>query len=342
MPYFDKKSQKWRACRMIAGQRKSKLFQTKKEAKEWEVQQNEEEWAKETIPTTSCLEWATEYLDMAKGRFATKTYKEKQAVLKAFLKAVDPEMPAERTSPQDALRYLGHQARERSGHAANKDRKNLMAAWSWGKKYLGLPKENPFDVERYPEERKARYIPPPEDMETILANETGETRTFLLAMLHTAARRGELLRLKWGDVDFHQGTIRLSTRKRQGGSLEHDQIPMTEELCQELKKHRSKVHLRSLYVFSNEEGNPYTNRQHLMKRICKRNRVTYFGFHAIRHLSASIMDRASVPTSTIQAILRHKSRTTTDRYLHQLRGVRADLNGVFGKKDGRLIKMGGE
>ena len=56
-----------------------------------------------------------------------------------------------------------------------------------------------------------------------------------------------------------------------------------------------------------------------------------FTLHAVRHLTASIQDKAGMDLSTIQAILRHKSATTTARYMHSLRGVRAALDDVLGK-----------
>ena len=59
--------------------------------------------------------------------------------------------------------------------------------------------------------------------------------------------------------------------------------------------------------------------------------VRYFTLHAVRHLTASILDKAGMDLSTIQAILRHKSATTTARYMHSLRGVRAALDDVFGQ-----------
>ena len=42
--------------------------------------------------------------------------------------------------------YLQTQFTERSGYAANKDRKNLSASYSWVKKYIDCNiKDNPFD-----------------------------------------------------------------------------------------------------------------------------------------------------------------------------------------------------
>jgi integrase len=46
--------------------------------------------------------------------------------------------------------------------------------------------------------------------------------------------------------------------------------------------------------------------------------VRYFRFHPMRHSGASILDQNRVPTSTIQKILGHEDRRTTEIYLHSL------------------------
>jgi len=52
------------------------------------------------------------------------------------------------------LSHLQNQAAQRSGNGANKDRKNLVAAWNWGAKYIDhFPPGNPCFVDRFPEIR---------------------------------------------------------------------------------------------------------------------------------------------------------------------------------------------
>jgi len=78
------------------------------------------------------------------------------------------------------------------------------------------------------------------------------------------------------------------------------------------------------YVF---QMNSWRNRKaRLLKSLCEKAGVIPFGFHAIRHLSASVLDQANVSIKTIQLILRHKNISTTSNYLHSLRGVKEDLN----------------
>jgi integrase len=77
-------------------------------------------------------------------------------------------------------------------------------------------------------------------------------------------------------------------------------------------------------------GEPFQYRLHFMRRLCKRAKVKPFGFHAIRHLSASILYKLGYDVRTIQAILRHRSSKTTERYLRSLglEDVRRALNSL--------------
>src|SRR5208283_5064397 len=79
-------------------------------------------------------------------------------------------------------------------------------------------------------------------------------------------------------------------------------------------------------------GQPFSARIHWLGTLCERAAVEPFGFHAIRHLSASILDDAGYPITVIQALLRHRSATTTARYLHNLRGLRTAFGDAFKRK----------
>lgn len=52
----------------------------------------------------------------------------------------------------------------------------------------------------------------------------------IMVALHLAARRGEIFRIKPDDLDFSRDQVRLWTRKRKGGAMECDWLPMTKEL----------------------------------------------------------------------------------------------------------------
>ena len=55
-----------------------------------------------------------------------------------------------------------------------------------------------------------------------------------------------------------------------------------------------------------------------MGTLCQRAGVKYFRYHAIRHLTASVLDEMGTPIGTIQRILGHQNRKTTEIYLHSI------------------------
>lgn len=228
--------------------------------------------------------------------------------------------------------YLQAQAIQRSGYAANKDRKNLIAAWNWGGKYIDhFPSGNPCFVDRFPEIRQRRHVPPERDFWAVLAvAETSQDKAMLLAYLHLGARRNEIFHLRWEDVDFAKQQIRLHTRKRKDGSLEYDYLPITGDLFAVLAEHRRIVD--GEYVFPNPDtGIPYFERGKWMRRLCSAANVQPFGLHSIRHLTASILVQADIPLIDVQTVLRHKKLSTTERYVHRLKSVRTSLQVMNGR-----------
>jgi integrase len=328
MPYKRKKKNKveWIADVMRNGKRFYKIFDTKTKALAWEseVRKAPEEELMTPLESLTLLEWATKYLEYSKVKFTIKTFDEKKSAFRGFFKQVDPSLPVDELKPVQVLNYLRAQATKRTGYAANKERKNLLAAWNWGIKYLNLPSPNPCLTERFPEERQNRYIPPESDFWAVYEVLEGQDKVMLLAYLHLAARRSELYRLKWEDVDFAGQRVRIGTRKRLGGSLEYDWLPMTDELFNVMIIHRQSA--KTEWAFPNpERGLPFIARQRHMKRVCNKAGVKPFGLHAIRHLTASILAQEDVPMVTIQRILRHKQLTTTERYIRGLEPVRPAL-----------------
>jgi integrase len=314
------------------GHRIRRVFDSKGEAKEWESKQKKiptEDWRKKTRSASSLGDWSIAYLKFSQAKHSAKTFQEKKTILKRFLKKIKPTMEVSYLSMAQVLAYLQAQARARSGHAANKDRKNLIAAWNWGIKYFGLPNKNPCLVDRFPEERSPRYIPPMRDLNAVLEASQGQERVMLLCYLHLAARRSELFRLRWEDIDFYARTVRLMTRKRMDGSQEYDSLPMTDALATALARHRETA-IGDEWVFVDPHtGRPYQYRIHAMRRLCEASGVKYFGFHAIRHLTASLLANAGVPTIVIQAILRHKSIRTTEKYTPRLGDMKASLESAL-------------
>jgi len=340
MPSLIKRigKRRWRASIMVQGNVRQKVFpddskDSYRAAVLWEAQ------AKETLKNPNqktdtaswmVMNWLNDYLDFAESRLTKKTYMEKKGTFNRLLSHIRGETFLEDITVTSALKFLQQDFKARSGYATNKDRKNLNTAWSWGRRYLqGFPSgQNPFHVvERFPEKRSPRYIPPEDDFWKVYNMTTGQDKLLLLTFLHLAARRGEIFNLQWSDISFHDSRIRLWTNKRLGGDKEADWLPMTTELKSALLKWWEERPVKSEHVFVCldrysfcEEcfGKPFQYRIHFMRRLCVKAGVKRFGFHAIRHLAASILYKSGYPVAVIQAVLRHKSAQTTAKYLQTL------------------------
>jgi integrase len=149
----------------------------------------------------------------------------------------------------------------------------------------------------------------------------GPERSFLLVLYHTMGRLGEILRLRWEDVLFEHRVVIPYTRKRKGGEMQADTYPMSQTLC-DTRYGLWKTHQSDEWVFPNPlTGDRYHQRPKLMRGICKRAGVPYYGFHSIRHYVANLMaDKLKVSTKRISRLLRHTNVRTTEIYLRKRDG----------------------
>lgn len=207
MPYWDNQKKKWIAQVYHQGKKYRSFHVTKSEAKNWEVKTKKEKRDHQEnlrIRTVSLFDFASMYLDFSKSKHSKKTYEEKKFVFRLFLASVDPGLPVQELHKGIVLDYLQKQAESRSGNAANKDRKNLVASWNWAMQYIpDFPARNSFLVDRFPEKRTPRYIPPEKDFWKVHnVAESYSDQVMILAFLHLAARRNEIFNLRCEDVDF--------------------------------------------------------------------------------------------------------------------------------------------
>lgn len=327
---------------------KEKSCKTWKEALEWEklvkaTRQDINLIATDSLTMETLIEL---HLDQVLARgLSEKTYNEKRKCFRQLFMDIKPNTPVVQVKYGAIEAHLNKLAIKVSGHRANKYRQHIVRAYNWGIRALGLPEPNPWRVERYKEIKRPRRMPTIEEFWQVYDAATEREKRLLLTFLHTAGRRNEVFSIKKDDVDFENGRIRLWTKKRMGG-LEPDWLPMTEELEEVLKEQRLEAPFNENVFVNPDTGLPWAEHGRLLPRLCKKAGVEPFGYHAIRHLSASILDDKGFPLSAIQAILRHKSSHTTARYLHSLRGAKVELGEAFSRKGKKsevlAFKKGGE
>ncbi|MFQ5956945.1 MAG: tyrosine-type recombinase/integrase [Candidatus Brocadiales bacterium] len=156
---------------------------------------------------------------------------------------------------------------------------------------------------------RLRYLSQ-EEIQTLVDACVPHLRPIVIVAVHTGMRLGEILNLKWEQVDLKHGFILLDVTKS-GGRRE---IPINATLRATLDTLPRGP--ESLYLFANKDGNPYQRVKRSFVTACKRAGIRDFTFHDLRHTFASQMVMAGVDIRTVQELLGHKTLTMTVRYSH--------------------------
>jgi integrase len=219
------------------------------------------------------------------------------------------------------------QRRKVSPETANKEIRYLKAAFNWGIEEELIAANPVKGIKFFPEGSNPKYLPPADDIDKVISVASKDQRDYLLTLRETMGRSIEINRLQWRDVFFKERYVVLYTRKKKGGHLQPRKIPMTQQLYDVLWDRYENRDKDKPWVFwhrywSQKAGTfvegPYRDRKRFMKTLCRKAGVKYFRFHAIRHSGASILDINNISISSIQRILGHENRTTTEIYLHSV------------------------
>ena len=184
-------------------------------------------------------------------------------------------------------------------------------------------------------------------------------QTYFLLALDSGARRGELVALKWFDLDFDRGYlhIRRSAYKTKGQPtaikepkgrrsrslfISETSIKSLSLLMLEQKKHclssgRPWSEGNYIFSFSGEIMNPCTPSR-WWRRFIKRRRLPRRRLHDLRHTSATLLLRNGVDVRTVCSRLGHAALSTTMIYLEPDNGKQAAnvMHGIIKKAVGTL------
>jgi integrase len=179
-------------------------------------------------------------------------------------------------------------------------------------------------VERPRVEIDEMEILTPPEIRRLLEAAEEPVRTLLLCAVLTGMRRGELLGLKWEDVDFEGNRIHVRRSLWRGKFVtpksrrSRRAIDMPPTLKAALTRLPSRF--KGETVFTSPEGevmDPDNFSSRDWARVLRRSKLQRIRFHDLRHTYASLLIAQGAHPKYIQAQLGHASiQTTLDRYGH--------------------------
>ena len=185
---------------------------------------------------------------------------------------------------------------------------------------------------------------PPEKLADFFreAKETGVFELYYLD-LSTGLRRGELLGLKWSDINFETRILEVKRQIQRVNGVIQETTPKTHNAYRKillsaeavgiLKEYREQQKVKSEYVFSSPTGGimePDCARK-MLKRVLQRAGLDELRFHDLRHTFATLALQNGVDVKTLSGILGHYSAGfTLDTYAHVTAQMQEDAANKMG------------
>ncbi len=291
----------------------------------------------ETFATRAPLfkEWSKEFLEV----YATNNNKpsERRAKLQILRDHLDPffgEMRLDRIGVQEIERFKSAQltsdAKPKSiNNRLTVLRRMFVIANEWGK-LTNIPKvrwlKTPPQAFRFLSFDEAERV----------VDAAGDWKAMILIALRTGLRHGELLALRWDDVDLV--TSRLLVRRTAWRGSEGSpkggrsrEVPLSPEALATMRTLPSRF--RASYVFGNGAVRLTAGETKWpVWSACKRAGVERCGWHVLRHTFASHLVMRGVPLKAVQELLGHATMEMTMRYAHLSPEVRTE---AVSRLDGR-------
>jgi integrase len=149
------------------------------------------------------------------------------------------------------------------------------------------------------------------------------------AAILTGLRKGDLLKMKWSDINLEGGQLIYYEQKK------GEKIPKIKNLCQDMISLLMEIPSQSEYVFVGPNGQPLKDVKRSFHTALKKAGIKNFRFHDLRHTSASHLLMRGASLKTVQEHLGHANLTMTQRYAHIGEAFQKKelnrLNGIFDK-----------
>jgi len=213
-------------------------------------------------------------------------------------------------TPLDIENYKVERRRKVSPATVNRELACLKHIYTkaieWGK----IDNSPASKIKKFRESnQRIRYLEE-EEIERLYEACSEHLKPIVAVALNSGMRKGEILNLKWPDVNLRTRVISILNSKND----EKREVPINKDLAQILLAVLK--HPKSPYVFCKEDGTPYGSVKTSFRAALRRAKIKNFRFHDLRHTFASHLVMRGVGLKTVQELLGHKTINMTVRYSH--------------------------
>jgi integrase len=245
------------------------------------------------------------------------------------------DRPMDRLEPAQIERYLHAKRRDGLSPKTVQNHLNFLHGMFAFAIRRGWATANPVALVERPRahrsaHRRIRFLQP-EELDAVLRAVPDDAlgaveRPLYLTAAMTGLRQGELLALRWRDVDWTASRVRVAESFTRGAfdspkSHRGRSVPMADRLAGELERHFQRSYWRSDQdlVFAHPASGHVLDASKLRKRFrtaLARAGAPDLTFHELRHTFGTQMAAAGAPLRAIQEWMGHADASTTEIYPH--------------------------
>lgn len=264
-----------------------------------------------------------------------------RVILKYFSSWLDRNLP-EITDDEIVSRYASLREKSGAGQAALSMRV-FKAVYAFASAKYKIPERNIGKVLRIsgvvtPPVRKTRFIQKADlprwykGVMTLNTNRVDRTaRDALLVGLFTGLRKGEIMGLKWEDVDLRNRTMTVRKTKNH---RDHT-LPLPDYLVRIFRERKGDTG-KSPYVFPGKDFiKPVRDIDDSRLKVIKSSGVE-FAIHDLRRTFATVATEVGIPPYLLKKLLNHRSGDVTEGYVISTTEI---LRGPMKKIASRMMEM---
>lgn len=299
-------------------------------------------------------EWMQEFLErFKKNELKITTYDSYMSIFRKHIKDTKlGKTRLEKVSTEILQRYYNDKLKDGYNSKTVRSIETIINSALAMAMKLKMISENPNLYTSLPPKKKYEAKTLQKEEIDVIISEAKEEELYPIVMttIYTGMRKGEVMALKWENVDFQERKIYIKNSLCRIEEQQLDEkgrrcvkyeilepktkksirmIPMLDEvynalMMQKSRQNEDKKKYKGLYteqglVFASESGNylpqrPFMDKYHT---FLKKYNITDIRFHDLRHTFASMLIESDVSMKVVQELLGHSTITTSmDIYTH--------------------------